>query len=141
MTHTDLVHQDFDKVRSYFLNQNNIAAVYIFGSAAKARSHSTSDLDVAVMFVTYRADKEGFIFLNYLAEMEGLIARKIDLVCFNTADSLLKHQIMKYGQILIDKNPKARVDLMVKAMVEYEDYKRQLDLSFQMMKQGLRNNE
>ena len=132
---------DIDKVAVYFKDKNNIAAVYLFGSASKENTHTKSDLDVAVMFKTYIAEREGLAFLNYVADMEAIGSRTVDLVCFNTADPLLKQQIMKHGKILIENAPIIRVHLMVRAMIDYEDYKRQLGLSFRKMRQELHGSE
>jgi len=126
-----------DKITHYFRSKSNIAALYLFGSTAQNKARSQSDLDVAVMFGTYEAEKDGLDFLGYIADMEGIAARKVDTVCFNTANPLLRHHILKYGKILIDNEPATRVRLMVKAMADYEDYKRHLDLSFHTLQQEL----
>ena len=130
-----------DQITHYFRSKPNIAALYLFGSTAKNKAQIRSDLDVSVMFVKYEAEKEGLCFLSYVADMDGLAARKVDLVCFNTADPLLQHHILKYGKILIDNDPAARIRLMVKAMVDYEDYKRQLDLNFHTLQQEMGHGE
>lgn len=126
-----------DKITHYFRSKSNIAALYLFGSTAKNIARSHSDLDIAVMFGTYGAETDGLDFLSYTADMEGIAARKVDVVCFNTADPLLRHHILKYGKILIDNDPATRIRLMVKAMVDYEEYKRQLELSFHTLQQEL----
>lgn len=133
--------KDIDKIIAGFQDKPDIAALYLFGSAAKEKSHAKSDLDVAVMFSGYRAEDQGLDFLGYIADMEGLTSRKVDLVCFNTADPLLRHQILKFGKLIMDRAPETRVKLMVQTMIEYEEYKRHLDLSFAMMKRGLGNHE
>ena len=136
-TNKERLQADIDKVAAYFEKEPDIAALYLFGSASKDTLRSASDLDIAVMFEQYSAEREGMTFLKYIAEMEGLASRKIDLVCFNTADPLLRHHILKHGKILIEGDSAIRVQLSVRTMIEYEDYKRQLDLSMKAMKHNL----
>ncbi len=138
ITRKEHLRADIDKVAVYFEKEAAIATLYLFGSAAKDTLRSTSDLDIAVMFKQYSAEREGMTFLKYMAEMEGLTSRKIDLICFNTADPLLRHHILKHGKILIEGDSSIRVQLSVRTMIEYEDYKRQLDLSMKVMKRNLR---
>ena len=135
------VQESIDKIQHYFREKSNIAALYLFGSTAQDKAEGHSDLDVAVMFGTYVAEKDGLDFLGYIADMEGIAVKQVDIVCFNTADPLLKHQILKYGKLLIDNDPESRVRLMVKAMADYEDYKRHLDLSFHTLQQEMRSSE
>ena len=122
MMNLDTLKNDIDKIVTYFVGKPNIAAIYLFGSTAKEKYRSTSDIDIAVMFKRYLPEIEGLSFLTYVADMEGITNRKVDLVNFNTADPLLRHQIIKYGRILTDKDTIARVELMVRAMIDYEEY-------------------
>lgn len=62
---------------------------------------------------------------------------KIDLVCNNTADPLLRRHVLKHGKILIEGDRAIRVQLSVRTMIQYEDPKRQLDFSMKAMKHDL----
>jgi hypothetical protein len=49
--------------------------------------------------------------------------RPVDIVILNTALPFLKHQILKTGRILYDKNRRLRVRFTERAISEYLDYK------------------
>ena len=89
------------------------------------------------MFKNYIPEKDGMSFLTFVADMEGIASRKVDLVCFNTCDPLTRHQILKYGKLLIDMDVKARVELMVKAMIDYEEYQSYLNLGINIVRKDL----
>ena len=89
------------------------------------------------MFERYHPEKEGLSFLRYVADMEGITEKRVDLVNFNTANPLLRHQIIKYGKLLTDNNTIARVELMVKAMVDYEEYQLYLDFGIGKLKREM----
>lgn len=126
-----------NKIVNYFEDKPNIAAIYMFGSTAKDKDQPRSDIDIAVMFENYRPEKEGLSFLSYVADMEGLTEKEIDLVNYNSANPLLRHQIIKNGQLLTEKNTLARVELMVRAMIDYEEYQQYLDLGLDILRREM----
>lgn len=135
------IQEDIKKIKQYFRKKETIAAVFLFGSTVTGKQSTGNDIDVAVMFNPYSFERQGFDFLAYVADMEGFASRRVDLVCFNTADPLLKHQIMKYGTVIIDRDPKSRISQMVWAMADYEDYKYQLNLSSRKMRREMLGSE
>lgn len=94
------------KIEKYMSLHNNIAAAYLFGSAATGKMRSKSDLDIALMS-TRRIN--GFERIAMETELSNLLHMDVDLVIFHQAEVLLQHQILKYGHLLYEKNASVRV--------------------------------
>jgi len=104
------------KIEQYVLLQDNIAVVYLFGSAATRKMRRTSDLDIAIMS-TRKID--GFERITLETELSNLLQMDVDLVIFHQAQVLLQHQILKYGRLLYEKDSKVRVQQETSARREY----------------------
>ena len=100
-----------EKIKEYFLNDKNVAAVYLFGSTVKGRDRTNSDIDLAVLFYPYLDKEERFSaklgMAVELAEMAGTQGYKIqfDILDLNSANLFFIHQLMKNKQLIIDKDP------------------------------------
>ena len=108
-----------EKIKEYFLNDKNVAAVYLFGSTVKGRDRTNSDIDPAVLFYPYLDKEERFSaklgMAVELAEMAGTQGYKIqfDILDLNSANLFFIHQLMKNKQLIIDKDPHYRVEFEV----------------------------
>ena len=85
------------QIEKYVSSYDNIAVVYLFGSAATGKMRPSSDLDIAIMS-TRRID--GFERIAMETELSCLLHMDVDLVVFHQAEVLLQHQILKYGHLL-----------------------------------------
>ena len=104
------------KIEKYVSLQDNIAVVYLFGSAATGKMRLTSDLDIAIMS-TRQVD--GFERITLETELSNLLHMDVDLVIFHQAQVLLQHQILKYGYLLYERDSKVRVKQETSARREY----------------------
>jgi len=72
--------------------KNDVASLYLFGSALNERFNSTSDLDFAVVFKEALSPLEtGEAFFELLNDLEKLFNRKIDLLSYR----VVKNPIFK----------------------------------------------
>ena len=129
------------KIVQYFLQKPNIAALYLFGSSAKRSNKRSRDIDIAVMFDPYDPNREGVEFLLYSADMQGIVNKEVDLVCYNQADPVLRYEILKNGCLIFEGNRKARIDLAVKAMVDMEECQSFLDQGILLIREHLKKSE
>lgn len=121
-----LTQKDFKEVKCIFekninelLQKYHIKLLYVFGSYAKGNNNQNSDIDIAVLLDdSYSAvDK-----LNLIGDLTLIFKRDdIDLVILNTANPVLRHQIIKYGKIVYEENQDTRVFFEVKVLSEYMD--------------------
>lgn len=109
----------FEKIKEYFLTNENVAAVYLFGSTVKGRERRDSDIDLAVLFYPHLDKEERFsaklgmvVELTEMADTQGRKAR-FDVVDLKSADPFFVHQIMKNKCLIIDKDPHYRVEFEV----------------------------
>ncbi len=103
---------DFDlndiitKIEAFASDHDNIAAAYLFGSAATGRMRKHSDMDITLMS---KVDVDGFERVAVETALSNLIGRDVDVVIFHQADALMQHQILKYGQMLYEKDRDERI--------------------------------
>ena len=72
----------------------------LFGSAAKGRARSTSDLDVAVL-----CDGAADLGALYLALAPRLRTARLDLVDLRRAGPILAFEVARSGRLLFEKSP------------------------------------
>ena len=125
MTYKDLLmkHKLLDQIKDYFKDMEDIAAVYLFGSAAYGKEKETSDIDIAILL---KPDINPYrpvdIQLRAMSDLEMLLKKRVDVVLLGFADAILEHQIRKYGEVILDKKPRVRIVYEVNARKRYFDY-------------------
>ena len=106
------------QVRIFAAENPDIAAMYLFGSAATGKMTSASDLDIAVM---YSGHIDGFERISMETALSNLLGRDVDLVIFHQAGVLLQHQILKYGCLVYERDPAERVRQETVSRSQYLD--------------------
>jgi predicted nucleotidyltransferase len=102
------------KLRSYFQPQEDVIAVYLFGSTVKGKNRMDSDLDLAVLFHPTQDKIQCFkAKLAITNDLEEIIEKKIDIVDIGRADLFFVHQIMKSKLLIVDKDVHYRVQFEV----------------------------
>ncbi len=110
-------------ITEYLAIQPDVAAAYVFGSVAKGHMSMRSDVDVAVFFAAETGDKSARFNRRLELEMalEELVHKTVQVVDFETAPLMLRHQIRKYGKLIVDNDPKRRVAQETAAIGQYLD--------------------
>jgi len=118
-------HGEVERIIHYFKGTDEVSTLYIFGSLGKGKTTGESDIDIAVLIDESKLQRRNFELLKrkYYAASPTFSMRPVDIVIFNTAPPFLKHQILKTGRILFDKNRRLRVRFTERAITEYLDYK------------------
>ena len=96
----------------------DIVAIYIFGSVATAKNRSGSDIDVAIMV---RGRMKGMERIQLETSLSNFLGKDVDLIIFGEANSLLQHQILKYGRLIYERDPNERMKQEVASRREYLD--------------------
>ncbi len=101
------------------IEEYGIKLIYVFGSYAKGESGPQSDLDIGV----YLGRKEnGFLKLALLDRLVDIFHREdIDLVILDTADEVLKFQVIKYGKPVYEESVSTRVLFEADTLSRYMD--------------------
>jgi len=95
-----------EKLRAYFRGREDVAFAYLFGSVAKDRAHSESDVDIGVYFkpegkaLEYESDKRYAGEEEMWSDLDGITGRHTDMVVLNRAPSTLFSEVLHEGQKL-----------------------------------------
>ena len=117
------------KLKRFFQkNHKNINLAYLFGSYAKGRITPLSDVDVAVLLNDKIEPKAYFdIQLDLSDQLSSYLKREAEVVILNRADPKLSYQVIKYGEIVFEKNLNLKADFERKALNIYFDLKPMFD--------------
>ena len=121
------LHNPLYRLTEHLRSRPEILLAYLFGSAAEGRTHSLSDLDVAVLvapeqFWELDASTPWGYQASLAAELMGILARNdVDLVLLHSAPPLLAREVVRVGKLLCCRDEKVRVDFEVRVHQEYLD--------------------
>jgi len=116
--------------------EENITALYLFGSAVKGYLNPLSDLDLAALLdKKIRQDK---LFDEYLKiydiTSDILKTDEFDLIILNQAPLRFANNILRTGRLLFCKDTKqlsAFIEMNYKYFLDFKFYKQQFNKSFQ----------
>lgn len=117
-----------DKLRSLAARQDNIAALWLYGSRARGDHHEHSDYDLAVAFTDWESDPlERRLRPELLAEQWRteltLPEGKLGVVDIAIAPIPLGLAILADGRLLLDKHPQIRLTQESRILSRWElDY-------------------
>ena len=105
-------------LREFSNDHAEAVAAYVFGSLATGKERAGSDIDIAII-----TNKKipGVTKINWETELSNAIGKDVDLVIFNQAGILLRHQILKYGKLIFIRDDRLRIKEEVMARKEYLD--------------------
>ncbi|HAG06568.1 MAG TPA: nucleotidyltransferase domain-containing protein [Peptococcaceae bacterium] len=97
-------------IKEHLLAQPDIAAAYVFGSAAQNRLRPASDIDIAVLFSSGTAAKTARFErrLELAVALEELLKRPVEVIDLEAVPPFLQYQIRKHGKLIVDKDPQRR---------------------------------
>ena len=109
----------------FLSKQKHVKLAYLFGSVAKGKEGSLSDIDIAVSIDESLNKKERFkLQLKLISGLTNIMKTdRIDLIVMNDAPLLLKYNIIKHGKILKD-------DIETKIRVESGILSNYLDMKY-----------
>ena len=107
------------------LDNDQVAAAYLFGSQARGRPGPLSDVDLGVWACPDLSARERFdLRLRLIGAVERVLdGQPVDLVVLDDAPPLLRHRAWRDGELLLDRDPRTRVRDEARALVEYLDTK------------------
>lgn len=106
-------------------NDQDVLALYLFGSGAQNRLRPLSDLDFGIL-LSRRLDKKQWFEkqIDLLGKFNDFFGTdEIDLVVLNDAPSRFSFNILKYGNLLFFRDKKAIIDLCEQVLNYYLDFK------------------
>ena len=110
-----------DTLKTYFLDKD-VAAVYLFGSYVKSKERHSSDLDLGILHRTNADPLKKFENnLEFAIQLEEITGIPVDIVDLEKVNTYILHQMMLNKILVLDKDPKRRVDFEVARRKEYFD--------------------
>ena len=112
-----------------FCKRNNILLFVIFGSHARGKNNSRSDIDVALILENNKSTANK---LRLIFELEGIFPKQVDLVIVNpNTDPLLQFEIFKIGVPLFENKSNLFEEYKLRAWKSFQDTKKIRDLKQQ----------
>jgi predicted nucleotidyltransferase len=119
---------DIDAIAAYFARQPDVAAAYLFGSAARGQADQLSDVDIAVLLDARLGVEESVERqLRIMSDLEEYSSREVQVVVLNRAAPLLVYQAIQHGILLYERSREERIDFEVLTRRVYFDLKPRLD--------------
>lgn len=105
------------------LDREGVVAAMLIGSQARGNAGPLSDIDVGVWHIPGLDPKE---LLKLRLELTDAAARalgteEVDVVLLNGATPLMRHRAIRDARRLVERDPKARVRLEARAVLDYLD--------------------
>jgi len=108
-------------LKIFFNEREEILLAFLFGSFASNRIHSSSDIDIGILFKTV-PDIDA---INHVTEeLSSILQREVDLVVLNQASPVVKMQILKKGILLYTCDKKYFHHFFTETVNQYDDLKR-----------------
>lgn len=113
------------QLQTYIASKPEIIFAYLFGSIASGTAGKLSDIDLAIYLdPDYRYTGTGYGYpYELIEELSSLLSTKVDVVVLNKASIILRHQVIKKGILICNRNDAERRVFHEKAVREYLDIK------------------
>ena len=124
------------------LSKLGVQAIYLFGSRALQTHTAASDYDYAILMQNKghsKGDDVYFALYNLLTEISPRTLENdiIDIVYLRDVGLELRFHVIRYGQVIYDHNPQARINFEVETELLYCDYRPLLDEFDKIILEGL----
>jgi predicted nucleotidyltransferase len=119
------------RLRSVFNEAPELAAVYLFGSVARATDSERSDLDLGLLLRADRPEDDRHRFLGDLAvRLEAAAApRAVDLVVLDGQGPTFCHEVLLEGRLIYESDRERRIDFESDTIVRALDFRPTLELA------------
>lgn len=114
------ISDEIEKIVAFLDLRFGLDTLWLFGSEAAGTARKDSDLDLAALFRRRASALEVFDARGDLGE---ILRRDVDLIDLDQASPILGMQVLRYGRLLVDRNPKRRYAFFSRTISMYDDLK------------------
>ncbi|MEA2040634.1 MAG: nucleotidyltransferase domain-containing protein [Thermodesulfobacteriota bacterium] len=122
-----------EKIKTYFSNKDEVAAIYIFGSYALGKQRHDSDIDIGIIFDnsdprSYQKKRD-----LYMLELGRILRKDIHPVILNLAGEEIHKQIFLKGKKILVRDEKyfSRYCMfMMSRIADFSYYKNRIQKGF-----------
>jgi predicted nucleotidyltransferase len=118
-----------ENITTFFENEKNIVAVYLFGSYAGGHERAASDVDLAIFFGNRDREAVNQLLDKYLVDLSRSLRKDIHLTAMDFAGEELLKQIFKKGKCLVVNDSKKLANFKMIAftkIVNFHYYRSQM---------------
>jgi len=108
-----------ETIKTFLETYPHLQIAYVFGSAAKGRLRSDSDIDIAVAACEPLSVN---VRLDLITALSKITGREIDLIDLKTTHGLLLHEIMTTGMLLFCKDTHLKYGFARETVYFAEDF-------------------
>ncbi len=109
-----------DSLRRCLEKHPAIELAVLFGSRARGSGSSSSDVDIGLSLVNDGDSRTARRQIE--AELGQAARRDVDVIVMDEAPPLLRFEIARDGQLLIERRPYAWADFKARAMIDWWDW-------------------
>ena len=95
-----------ENITTFFEDEKDIVAVYLFGSYAAGHERAVSDVDLAILFDSHDRSTVNRRLDNYLVDLPRILRKDVHLTAMNFAGEVLLKQIFTNGKCLVVNDSK-----------------------------------
>ena len=96
--------QIIEIIKSYFMHQPEVVAVYLYGSYAKGEEHHKSDIDIGILAKQSLRSRASEKRIGYMSELAQKLKKDIHPVILNSASEALMRQVFLKGECILVKD-------------------------------------
>lgn len=123
-----------DDIRRVLDESPAVRLAILFGSAARNRAGRDSDLDVGV---SLEADARDTL-TGLSVALERASGALVDLISLDDAPPLLRFEIARDGQVLVERSDHAWADFRARAMIDWWDWAPTVRMMHRVMAERIR---
>ncbi len=110
------------RLRAFFAaNASDFAAVYLFGSVARAAARAESDVDVAVIHLRPAPSPLDRLDTELAGRLERLLERPVEVVDLEAVPADLAHRILTDGILVLEADRSKRIAVETRQRAQYFD--------------------
>lgn len=111
----------YESLRALFEEDSRVQVAYLFGSRSRGSYMTESDTDIAVLLSELPENTLDY-YLSSIDRLSEVLGDRVNLVVLNTASSLLRHQVLKWGRVIYSRDETVRVKFEARSEREYLDF-------------------
>ncbi len=126
-----------NKIKKFLIKHHLGIAAWLFGSTVKKPENPHDDLDLAILFA-FSHEPAYPEMVEWRESLSSLLKKPVDLVIMNRANPILKFQVFRYGQKILDREEKTTTRFIVQSLMEYYDIQKMRAPFYQQILKGRR---
>ena len=104
------------------LNKYPVVFAYLFGSQAKGKFTTLSDIDIAVFIDEKIAKSERFdIRLRLANDLSAMAGTRVDVIMMNDIPIQLAYEVIKHGKVILCKDRDTMINAEIEILSKYLD--------------------